>query len=261
MGNFFKAGKEQSTQDTKYSGTSSSTANLDERQQAMNKQLYKKILHTLQLGPEVSEEDRNKRRGAINEQYDTTGKMLSSQLAGQGFNYGGGKLGQGYGNLAIARNKAFGDVESDLSSEAVNRFQQMIQNAFQFNTPRSQTSTQSGTQNTVGTQPGPSVFDKVLGYAGQGLGAAAMFGVCWVAQALYGDTDPRVDLLRHWLVNVWARRSLIGYLFVSLYIRYGERGARIVKRYPLARGIARYFFDRLLWRAQYELKAPVGYSE
>jgi hypothetical protein len=260
MGSFFKPSTQKSTTESK--GTSTQEANLTGKQSKMNKELFAQIMDALSMGPQVSQSDRNVARGQINDTYDATGKSLESTLASRGFSGPTGKVGKGYGDLSIARNKAFSTTEASLRSEAMQRFQQMIANAFQFNTPRSYTTTSSGTQ--VGTQPGPSPFDRVLGYAGQGLGAAAGLGwapFCWIARALYGDDDPRVDLLRHWLLNVWARYSPMGALFVWCYQRYGERAAEVVKRNRVVRTFAQLVFDHLLRRAQKESRVEASYAK
>lgn len=172
MSGLFKSSQVKTTQESK--GTSTQEGTLDKKQQKVNKALFDQILAAITQGPEVSQSDRNLARGQINDSYDATGKNLESTLAARGFSGPTGKIGQGYGNLAIARNKAFASTESDLRSQAMQRFQQMIGNAFAFDQPRSYTTTSSGTN--VNTQPGPSIFDRILSYAGQGLGGAIGLG-------------------------------------------------------------------------------------
>lgn len=48
---------------------------------------------------------------------------------------------------------------------------------------------------------------------------------CWIARKIYGDNDPRVDMVRTYLLN-WEQRSPIGAFVVYLYCRYGERVAK-----------------------------------
>lgn len=78
--------------------------------------------------------------------------------------------------------------------------------------------------------------------------------ICWIAQALYGDADWRVGVLRKWLVEVWARESVAGAVLVAFYRRFGERAARVVKSNRMAYGIARMIFNRLLRKAQHETR-------
>lgn len=172
MSSFFKPSEVKTKQESK--GSSTQKGVLDKNQEALNQSLFDKIIEAIGRGPEVSQSDRNVARGQINDTYDATGKQLESNLAARGFSTPGGKLGKSYGDLAIARNKAFASTESDLKSQAMQRFQQMISNAFQFDQPRQYDTNTTGSQ--VNTQPGPSIFDRILGYAGQGLGGAVGLG-------------------------------------------------------------------------------------
>lgn len=172
MSSFFGASETKTKQESK--GTSTSTANLDKKQGKLNKALFDQIMAIVTGGPKASQANINQGRSAINDTYDATAKNLESNLAARGFGGPGGKLGQGYGDLAIARNKAIATSDATEQDRALENFQRFIQNAFQFNQPRSTTTTSSGTN--VNTQPGPSIFDRILGYAGQGLGGAIGLG-------------------------------------------------------------------------------------
>lgn len=48
--------------------------------------------------------------------------------------------------------------------------------------------------------------------------------ICWIAQALYGEDDPRVQAIRAYLLGPFSRYAMGRYV-VALYRRYGERVA------------------------------------
>jgi len=73
-------------------------------------------------------------------------------------------------------------------------------------------------------------------------GTAGIAGVCWVARAVYGESDVRWLLFRNWLANRAPK------WFVSLYTIYGERFAEYVKRYPLLKTVVKYFMDGVIKR-------------
>ena len=67
---------------------------------------------------------------------------------------------------------------------------------------------------------------------------------CWVARAVYGIDDPKWLFARYYVLHIgpgWFRR---------LYLRYGERIARRVKRSPFLRRKLRPLFDRFVARAR-----------
>jgi hypothetical protein len=73
---------------------------------------------------------------------------------------------------------------------------------------------------------------------------------CWVAAAVYdGWNDPRVDLVRNWLFNVWAKDSFVGFLVTKLYLAIGERVAELVKRSSALRRGFKMLFDIALRKA------------
>lgn len=62
--------------------------------------------------------------------------------------------------------------------------------------------------------------------------------MCWVARAIYGDTDIRWRLFRQWLLK-FAPRWL-----VRLYATYGERFAAWISNKPLVKAIIRRWMNR-----------------
>ena len=125
-----------------------STQNLDPKQTKLNKALFQQLIQLIRQGPNVSQADKDTTYGAINQNFDAAGKNLEATLAARGFG-NSGKLGQGYRSLDIDRAKARQSGLATLQDQAVNRFQQWIQDAFQFDVPRSTTS--SGTSTTTGS--------------------------------------------------------------------------------------------------------------
>ena len=83
-----------------------------------------------------------------------------------------------------------------------------------------------------------------LGEAAAKDAATTFAGACWIAAAVYdGWDDPRVDMARNFIFNVWAKESVIGYLVAKLYKKVGERVARIVKCSSILRRIFKPLFD------------------
>ena len=63
---------------------------------------------------------------------------------------------------------------------------------------------------------------------------------CWVARAVYGEENPRWLFFRAWLIEdapAWLR---------ALYLRYGSRFARFVRRQPWLAALLRRLMDRAI---------------
>jgi len=73
--------------------------------------------------------------------------------------------------------------------------------------------------------------------------------MCWVAEAVYGETNPRTQLLRSWLVNIYAF-SPRGRFVVMIYRSTGRQIARIARRSLWLRNALRPMLDAGLRRAQ-----------
>lgn len=64
--------------------------------------------------------------------------------------------------------------------------------------------------------------------------------VCWVARAVYGETNPRWIQFRQWLLGEapsWFR---------NLYIAHGERFARWIAPHPGVKSVIRRWMDRVI---------------
>jgi hypothetical protein len=83
-------------------------------------------------------------------------------------------------------------------------------------------------------------------------GAAGDTKACWIAEALYGEHDPRTFLLRRWMTGIYDARGR-GWQFVAFYRRTGPVVARAIRATPvLGRGF-RVVFDALLGKALRDL--------
>jgi len=143
-------------------GTSSgtTTANLNPMQNIMNSQLFQTILGALKRGPTVTQAQKDESATAINSQGNANAQNIEETLAGQGYGTSG-KEGSNLESNAIATSNAKQAAYSNLEDQANKTWQQMIGNAFRFNTPLSTTTT-GQTTNT------PSPFSDIV----SGLGAA-----------------------------------------------------------------------------------------
>jgi hypothetical protein len=64
--------------------------------------------------------------------------------------------------------------------------------------------------------------------------------LCWVARAVYGESNPRWMQFRQWLLTEappWFR---------NLYIAYGERFARWIAPYPVVKSVIRRWMDGVI---------------
>lgn len=231
--------------------TGTQEANLSGKQRKVNKALFQQILEALKMGPQVSQADRNVARGQINDTYNGATTNLESNLAARGFGESG-KFGAGLRDMSIARAKAFQNTEATLRDQAQNRFMQMLQAGFQFDQPRSFTSSSSGTQ--TGTQGGTPWQSSLGGGLGDlssllflkqmgGLGAAAPY--CWVARAVYGENDWRALAVMSWLARR-ARRAWRWRVVTTAYRLTGRQIARGVRKSDALRGMFKRLFDRVI---------------
>nr|UXE44939.1 hypothetical protein Hi04_10k_c3996_00014 [uncultured bacterium] len=94
------------------------------------------------------------------------------------------------------------------------------------------------------------VKDLVQGNSGHGSdgGGGAHSKSCWIAEALYGVSDPRTHLLRAWLTLIYDERRP-GWMFVALYRRFGRRTASLIERGLLPRLVFQPLFDALVEKA------------
>jgi hypothetical protein len=96
------------------------------------------------------------------------------------------------------------------------------------------------------------VKDIVQGSTGNksdgGAGMTKQTGPCWIAEALYGCSDPRTLVLRAWLTDIDMRRDR-GWWFVELYKVVGPTVASLIRRGSLPRRTLLPLFDALAGKA------------
>lgn len=99
------------------------------------------------------------------------------------------------------------------------------------------TASTTGTGTASGGSTGPSPLDFALA----GLGLIGGFGFpCWVAREVYGVDNPQWLKFRSWLFDDAPRWLRI------LYLRYGERFAKVVARHQWLKPALRYLMDKAI---------------
>lgn len=240
--------------------TSTQDANLSSKQKKVNKALFQQIIEAIKQGPNVSQSDRNTARGQINDTYNAGDDATVNSLVARGYG-DSGKVGASLKSNEMQRNNAFQGAEATLRDQAWQKFMSMISAGFQFDQPRSFTSTSSGTQ--TGTQSGTpwqsSVgggigdlssylqLQKLMGAGGGGAGGFGLGSICHIAHALYGE-DWRVLAVRGYLLER-ARGSWLWLAGVALYALTGRHVARLIRWNRPTRRVFQVIFDRLAVKA------------
>jgi hypothetical protein len=176
MGSLFSPSQQTSTQQNQQSGTSTATGERTGRQEDVFNQVLAQLLPMVQQGPQVLQSDRNMMRTGINNKYNQTyTPQVESGLTSRGFG-DSGKLGAAFKNLGLARAGEFQSGEAGLRSAAQDRYAHLLGLALPFMTPTSTTTDFNQSGSGTSTQPGASIFDKILGGAGQAAGIALALG-------------------------------------------------------------------------------------
>jgi hypothetical protein len=115
-----------------------------------------------------------------------------------------------------------------------------------------------GTANQAAQVPGfwdelgnsfASIPGSVASGVGQGIGQSVGKG-CWVAAEIFGGWyEPRTVLVRTWLHEEFSQHRF-GRIVVALYMRFGERAAGAIRRYPFLRRVFLPVFNAALRKAQ-----------
>ncbi|MGB7218034.1 MAG: hypothetical protein WBD07_04415 [Vicinamibacterales bacterium] len=93
------------------------------------------------------------------------------------------------------------------------------------------------------------VKDIVQGSGGaMGDGGGNMSRMCWVADAIYGESSPRTTLLRAWLTRAYDERRR-WWLLISVYRVCGRTVAGLIRRGHFPRRLFVPLFDYLLIQA------------
>lgn len=271
-------GSQPRTSTSSFNQSGTQTADLDPKQQRMNKQLFKQLIDLVRGGPTVSQSDRNAARGQINDTYNAQNDALETALAARGMGTSG-TLGKGFRSNAMQKANAFQGAEATLRDQAWNRWWNTVQSAFQFNQPRSFSSTSSGTSSN--TQPGANPLS--MGGAALGDLSSYMYmrnmmnqspsmsaapagqyftnpssqyyvpgGIpsypCKVAEALYGVHDWRTQIARGWLTRR-AAESPKWEAVVMLYAATGRVLAFATRHSRIVRAGFKAMFDGILKEA------------
>lgn len=105
----------------------------------------------------------------------------------------------------------------------------------------------------MSTDSAPTFGQQMLlaGMNSAGTAAAGYLGKggCWIAEAIYGVTDPRTLLIRYWLNSEFVKHAF-GRMVMALYLRHGRRVARMVKRSLALRLLFRPLFELALRKAR-----------
>lgn len=176
MSGLFGSSKQTSTSDQSFNKTQEVSGERSKRQSGLFKEMLDQLMGTISQGPQIMRSDRDAMYGSINKAYNAAAGQVEGGLTGRGFGESG-KLGNALKNLDISRAGDFMTGEQGLQSQAQQRYAQMIGLAWPYLAPDLTTTTSSGTATGTQTQPGPSVFDRLLGYGSQAAGIAALFGI------------------------------------------------------------------------------------
>jgi hypothetical protein len=89
------------------------------------------------------------------------------------------------------------------------------------------------------------------GGMGGGMGGGGMgMGMCWVAREVYGESNPKWMLFRHWL------RTDAPQWLHDLYAAHGESFAAWIHDKPAIKTVLRVMMDRVI--AEAEVPCPVS---
>lgn len=176
MSGLFRPRSQTSTSEGSFERTETQGVDRSKRQSRLFKDTLDQLLSTISQGPQIMQGDKDAMRGTINKGYAAAQAQTEAGLTGRGFGESG-KLGNAFKNLDIARAEDFSRGELGLKDQAQQRYAQMIGLAIPYLTPDNWSTISSGTSRGTQTQPGPSIFDRILGYAGQGAGIASLFGI------------------------------------------------------------------------------------
>jgi len=176
MSGLFGSRPQTSTSDQSFEDTSTTGGVRSGKQRHLFRDTLDQLLASISQGPQVMQSDRDAMRGTINKSYNAAQAQIESGLTGRGFG-NSGKLGKAFRDLDISRAGDFSSGEMGLQNQAQQQYAQMIGLALPYLTPGDFTTVSSGSSSGTRTQPGPSIFDRLLGYGSQAAGIAALAGV------------------------------------------------------------------------------------
>jgi len=86
-----------------------------------------------------------------------------------------------------------------------------------------------------------------------GFNGVCILPTCWIAAVVFEEdfvTGPRVNLVRAWLHSEFEPSGLGAKLVMSLYRKYGQRVASVVKKNLILKRGFRKLFDKALAKAE-----------
>jgi hypothetical protein len=213
----------------------------------------------------------NQATDTLAQNYANQRGSLAQQFANQGFTGSGAPSGfqaEQENQLGQAQANAQGNL---FASTVGQEYQTNLNNFWNANNiAAGQSANLAGTADSASAQSGstangvyqtagaatPGALNSAIGAVGTvGSGIAQGAGTkkaCWIAEAIFGVDAHETHLLRYWLNNVWAERSLLGRAVMGIYGLVGQRVAAWVRRYRWVRNGLTPLFRRALKRAQNE---------
>lgn len=200
-------------------GTSTTSGARTKPQSNVFKAVLDQLLSQLSAGTNVTDADRAAMRASVGGTYNAIAPSLNAQLGARGLKGATAtkgskgtpalgaipatpdvpaKAGTSYRGLSTAAANQVQKQEALLREEAMNRFFQAAGLSVPYTRPDTTTTTYSQSGNTQGTIPGPSIFDRILGYAGDAAGLAAAFGWQPFASGSSGGGPPRTGSFAPW---------------------------------------------------------------
>jgi hypothetical protein len=197
MGSLFSSSKQPTSQTSQTSGTSTTSGARTKPQSKVFKGILDQLLSQISEGTNVTDADRAAMRASVGHTYNAIAPNLNAALNSRGLTGATatkgkkgtpalgaipavpdipGKPGTRYEGLTTAAANEVQKQEALLREEAQNRFFQMAGLAAPYTRPDTTTTTFSQSGSGQGTIPGPSIFDRLLGYAGDAAGLAGAFG-------------------------------------------------------------------------------------
>ncbi|GAF95825.1 unnamed protein product [marine sediment metagenome] len=79
-----------------------------------------------------------------------------------------------------------------------------------------------------------------------GAAAGGAYMACWVARAIFGESDPKWRQARHYILNIGPK------WFKKLYLKHGEKFSLIVKKSVLLKCALRPVFEYFAWKGRFE---------
>jgi hypothetical protein len=153
------------------------------RQSDVFKAVLDQLLASINQGPTVLQAERNRMRNQVNNTYNALGPKLEAGLTSRGFG-SSGKLGAGFKGIEMARANQIQSGESDLQTQALQRYMQMLGLALPYTRPDIINTTRSGT--VEGTATGSQIGNGTNPLSAAGSGLGDILGLLQIFPNLFG---------------------------------------------------------------------------